>query len=708
MKNAFKMKIEDSLAIITFDHPTEKVNILTPKVMEQFAKIIGKLEDKSDEITGAIIVSGKEQNFIAGADLSEIEGVTDAGKGKELARSGQEILARLAELPFTVVAAINGACLGGGLELALACSRRVATDSTRTFLGLPETQLGIIPGFGGTQRLPRLVGVPEALKMITAGSRIYPRKALRIGLVDEVVHPENLMEAARSLVTGPRPRKRKKSLAKRFRQAGMRMLESTSFGRKKIFERARKEVRKRAQDHYPAPLAAIDAVEDGYLHGIDHGYETEAGLLGEMASTEISKNLISVFYLREMFARGDTTPAETVSNIGIIGGGAMGGGIAALGAQRGFKVRLIDMSTEALGKALNLLNKNVSRNRKKGRFTGVQATWIPTRLTVDTQMRGLSRSDVVIEAVAERMDVKKTVLKSVADAAPKDALILSNTSSLSITEMAGAVPTPSRVAGLHFFNPVDRMPLVEVVKGDKTSAKTVEKAKAFTLRLGKIPVVVKDRPGFLVNRLLLPYLNEAARLLEEGAGIEDVDKALLDFGMPMGAFILLDQVGLDIAAHAGMNLFKGFGDRMTPSPILKTMMDAGRLGKKSGSGFYKYNDKGDHKPDPELDDILSSLVKESHNFLKEEIVDRLILPMINEASLCLEEGVVEKPEEVDVAMIFGAGFPPFTGGLLRYADKIGTDHVVNTLDKLADTVDERFRPSEYLRKLASEGKGFFS
>ncbi|MCK5352616.1 enoyl-CoA hydratase/isomerase family protein, partial [bacterium] len=499
--SAFSMNIINSVAVVTFDTPDLKVNILSLQVIEELNEIIDQLAEIGTDLKGAVIISAKERNFIAGADLSLIEGITDPDEGAAMARKGQEAFDRIAALPFTTVAAIHGSCLGGGLELALACKHRVASDAPETFLGLPETQLGIIPGFGGTQRLPRLVGLLESVRMITTGSPVYSGKAVRIGLVDEVTKREYLMDAAMAAVAGnlPKTRKRKSSTAAKVEK----LLESNILGRKFLLGKARKAVLANTHGHYPAPMKAIDAIEYGLNHGMAKGLANEDRLFGQMAVTDISKNLIRVFHLRESFAKGDPSLAADISNIAVIGGGAMGGGIAALAAERGMHVRLIDMSEKALGAAIKFLNDDVKKKRRKHHYTGVVADWIPTRLTVDTQMRGIGASDVVIEAVAERMDVKKSVFSSVVENVSPRTAILTNTSSLSVTEMAADVPLPERVAGFHFFNPVDRMPLVEVIRGGQTSMETAERMAAFARKLGKVPIIVKDSPGFLVNRLLL-------------------------------------------------------------------------------------------------------------------------------------------------------------------------------------------------------------
>lgn len=708
MPDTFNLDISDGIATITFDLPGEKVNKLTTGVVAELDSLIAELESGSG-IDGAVIVSGKDGNFIAGADISEIETIASPGEGSRLSEQGQRVLKRLEKLPFPVVAAIDGACLGGGLELALACEYRVVTDSTKTVLGLPETTLGIIPGFGGTQRLPRLVGIQEALRMITTGAKVYPKKARQIGLVTDVAVKECLMEAAGRLIS----RHGESGSGKKFKKTswksrGMALLfESNKFGRNFLFDKARQAVRVKVGDHYPAPLAAIDAIEDGFKHGLKEGFASEAHLLGEMAVTETSKNLIKVFHLREKFSHVDRSPAGYISSMAVIGAGAMGGSIATLVAENGIKVRLVDMSTKALGKALRAVYSAVRKKKSKGIYSSTDAVWIPSRISCDTMMRGLKRTDVVIEAVVESMDVKKSLLLDLAAATREDTVIVSNTSSLSISDMARAVPDAWRVAGMHFFNPVDRMQLVEVVRGEHTSDLTVRIVTALTKRLGKIPVVVKDSPGFLVNRLLLPYLNEAAHLLEDGVGMEAVDEAMLEFGMPMGAFILLDVVGLDIASHVCENLQQGFGDRMRPSPILTAMCEDGRLGKKSGKGFYRYDKKGGRQSDSGLKKFLLPHIRGDLKLGEQYIVDRLILPMINEAALALEEAVVGEPEAVDTAMIFGAGFPPFTGGLLRYADTMGVARVVKDLEELTSLHGERFKPAELLIEMAQTGKKFY-
>ncbi len=707
MTKAFTMQYIDDLAIITFDLSGEKVNILKRDVMDDLERILLELERKADSVKGVVIYSAKKTNFIAGADLAEIENIHDETGGTELARQGQSVLNKLAALPFPVVAAINGSCLGGGTELALACRYRVITDEPQSFIALPEVNLGIIPGFGGTQRLPRLIGIPQALKMITTGARVYPKKALRMGLVDEVVPVEHLLNSAKRMIRQPQTGKHRKVFGSVFRNPFL-FLEKIPIGRSMIFDKAKKAVRQHTGRHYPAPLAAIEAIEYGYSHGMKNGLEREALLLGRMAVTDVSKKLIGVFRLQEKFSNIDRTPAAYINNICLLGAGVMGAGIATLAAERGLSVRIINRSARRIGQALRSLAAHVGRKKKKLAVTASEAEWIQSRVTYDTEIRGVGGTDIVLEVIAEQMDAKKSIFAEIDKAVSEETLILSNTSSLSISEMAEDVLNPQRVAGLHFFNPVDKMQLVEVVKGEQTSDATVDSLMAFSRRLGKIPVEVKDRPGFLVNRLLLPYMNEAAFLLEEGVQVETVDKAMISFGMPMGAFALMDLVGIDIAAHVGENLYRGLGERLKPSLVLEAMRNIDRFGKKSGKGFYLYDKKKGRIADPDLNTILAHLISGKKSINTRGINERLFLPMINEASFCLEEGVVSTPEAVDIAMIFGAGFPPFKGGLLRYADTLGADRIVSELQKLAESYGERFIPARLLADQAASGDSFYT
>lgn len=701
---------KDGIAILTFDLPGEKVNKLSTAVMEELAGQISGIE-KDRAVKGLIVTSGKKGIFIAGADISEIEGITDPRKGRELAARGQEVLGMIENLPFPVVAAIHGPALGGGLELALACHYRVITDHPKTVLGLPEVKLGIHPGFGGTQRLPRLVGLRNSLDMILTGKNVYPGKALKLGLADKVVPLEYLMEQSKEIVRrcGNKGYRRPQGLRKKHSVID-RILEGTPFGRNFIFRKARENVIKKTRGNYPATLKALQVIEEGLSLHLDGGLAIEASSLGEMAATDICKNLISVFYLQEKLKKeigveGEAAPL-TVERAAVLGAGVMGGGIAQLFAEKDIPLRMKDINSEALGHGLESAAKVFQGKLKKRIIDKREFAQRMGNISTTIDYSGFGRVDLVVEAVVEKMEVKKAVFAECEKFIREDAILASNTSSLSVTEIASAARRPEKVAGMHFFNPVHRMPLVEVIRGEKTSDETTATIVDLAKRLGKTPIVVKDKEGFLVNRLLMPYLNEAVLMLEEGATIGKVDDALLDFGMPMGAFILLDEIGIDIAHHVAEVLYGAFGERMRPAALMKKVLDSGRLGRKNQRGYYSYK-KGKRNTS---DEAVYSLPggKGGLHLGRDEIVDRCILLMLNEAALCLEEEIVERPEYVDAGVIFGAGFPPFRGGLLRYAEKRGIKEIVMRLEEFAEKYDERFRPARLLTDMAKKGKGFYS
>jgi len=702
---------EDGIALLTFDLPGEKVNKLTSAVMESFSQAINDLAANHD-VQAIIIKSAKKGIFIAGADIREIEGIAEPHHGEDLARRGQIILDRLESLPIPVIAAIDGVCLGGGMELALACHYRIITDHPKTVLGQPEVKLGIIPGFGGTQRLPRLIGIQKALSCILTGKNIYPGKAKRFGLADDVVPREILFDTAVAFA--------KKVMGSGWRRPeGMRrkmdlmemLLETTPIGRKILFRKAREQTEKQGRGHYPAPLRALDAMEQGFLRGMKEGLVIEARYLGETAVTPVSKNLISVFYLREEFRKDrgvsdDSIEPLPVRKVGVLGAGIMGGGIAELFAEGEIPVRMKDINTTAVAGGLRAAYRVLAGKKKKRIIGRKDLDRKFGYISGTTEKTGFARTDLVVEAVVEKMEIKKAVLREIEEVLPDHAIFASNTSSLSVTEMAAASRNPEKVVGMHFFNPVDRMPLVEVIRGKQTSDETVATIVALSQRLGKTPIVVRDREGFLVNRILMPYLNEGALLVEEGVGIGRIDRFMLDFGMPMGVFILLDAIGLDVAFKVAGILHEAYGDRMRPSVILEKMVEADRLGKKNGKGFYVYRKK-EKSVAPETEKIVASVRKGASGILEKEISGRLVLCMINEAAMILEEGIADRPSVVDAGMIFGTGFPPFRGGLLRYADTLGLAAIRKDLEDYAERFGERFKPAALIVEMAEQGKTFY-
>ena len=701
---------ENNIAVLTIDLAEEKVNKLSTEVMEELNDAISEL-NRNQDLKGLVITSGKKNIFIAGADISEIENITDPLKGRDLALRGQEVLGNMEKLPFHVVAAIHGAALGGGLELALACHFRILTNHPKTVLGLPEVKLGIHPGFGGTQRLPRLIGIKKSLDIILTGKNIYPQKALRVGLADKVVPFEYLMAQSVEIIKkrGGKSYSPPKGLRKKL-SAQDRLLESSSYGRSLIFNKAEEMLIEKTRGHYPATIKALNVIREGLSLDLEGGLALEAASLGEMAVTEECKNLISIFYLQEKLKKepafDGVSPCGPIEKAATLGAGVMGGGIAQLFADRNIPVTMKDLNNGALGHGLKSAAAVFKDKLKKRiidqREFDLKMDNISTTLDYDK----LRNVDIVIEAVVEKMEVKKTVLAETEPYLKKGSIFATNTSSLSITEMASAAKRPDMVAGMHFFNPVHKMPLVEVIRGEKTSDETTSAIVALTRKLGKTPVVVKDREGFLVNRLLMPYLNEAVLILEGGSSIEEIDKALLDFGMPMGGFILLDEIGLDIGWHVAKVLENAFGERMKPADLMKKVLNSGRLGKKNFKGYYCYSNGKRTVADKSVRTLLEH--NDERHLSSDEIVERCIYLMVNEAALCLEEEVVEKPEYVDAGMVFGAGFPPFRGGLLRYADKKGLSSIAQKLEEFSHKYGERFTPAKLLTKLAGSSGSFYS
>ena len=692
-----ELTLRDAIAWIRFDLPGERVNKLSRAVLEHFAELLSELESRTD-VKGAILTSGKDGIFLAGADVSEIRDITDSDRATSAVHSGQAIMDRVARLPFPVIAAIGGVCLGGGTELALACDARVGSDHPRFQIGLPEVNLGLIPAWGGTTRLPRLVGLRAALDVILNGRGLDARRAARIGLVDRAVSHAELerraVELLHELVLGRRPKRRRFSL-------GDWLLEGNPLGRALLFSQARKRVLAQTKGHYPAPLAAIDILRRG-RRSEKRSFELEAEKLRELLPGTVAKSLVHLFFLNEQAKKDsgvsrkdvETKPVETA---GLLGAGTMGGGIARLLASRDISVRLKDVSPEALGAGLRAARDVFEQRRKRRRMTLWELEQKMALITPTLDWSGFGRAQLVIEAIVEDLEIKKSVLRDLEPVVSENCIIATNTSTLSVTDMQGALGHPERMAGFHFFNPVDRMPLIEVVRGAETDDSTVASLVAFAKRLGKTPVVVNDGPGFLVNRILGPYLNEASYLLLETGDVGAIDRVFVDFGMPMGPLRLLDEVGIDVAQKAGKVLAAAFGERTVASGVLDRMVEAGRFGKKSGRGFYRHEGKKS-VADPE---VVALVGARGGKLVNDEALERAVGLMVAEAARCLDEGIVRSAGELDLAMVMGTGFPPFRGGLLRHADQIGVARVREQLEKLRAAHGERFAVPEALASLSA-------
>ncbi len=701
---AITWEIRDGIAIVTLDRPGQSVNVIGRAVKAEFVQCFETLEQDA-RVRAIAFFSGKPDNFIAGADIEEFVQLGSQSEAERLSADGQDMLDRVARLAKPVAVGIHGACLGGGFEFALACHYRVATDHPKTQIGLPEVQLGILPAAGGCQRLPRLVGVRAALDMILAGKSERAKKAQRLGIVDELVHPALLqtvtIAAARRMGDGWRPRRRR---------AGGLLLDGNPVGRALVFRMARKQVLRKTGGHYPAPLAALDAVRHGLARGMREGLRREAELFGRLAVTDVSRKLVQIFFATTALKKDagvDGAPEPLpIRRLGVVGAGFMGAGIGGTAvAQAEVDVRMKDADLQRVAAGLTTARRVLDDRLTRRRITRHQHQRLVALLSGSDSYSGFGRADLVVEAVFEDLSLKQKVLREIEAAAPPHAIVASNTSTIPITRIAEAAQRPERVIGMHFFSPVPRMPLLEVIPGAHTGPEVISTAVAFGRRLGKTVIVVRDAPGFWVNRLLGPYMNEAMHLLLQGARIEDLDRALVEWGFPVGPITLLDEVGLDVAEKASGVLQAALGERLAPPPALAGLVRDGRLGRKSGRGFYRYA-KGRKQG---VDAGVYALLDRHPNGGPRpgEIVQRLVLAMLNEAARAVGEGVVRSPRDGDIGAIFGFGFPPFRGGPLRHADDLGAARLVADLERLAERLGPRYAPADVLRDLARHNTRFY-
>lgn len=688
------------IGTLTFDRQGAKVNTISQGVLDELSSHLDTLAGAKD-LDLLVIRSGKPGSFIAGADIEEFLKLKDVPAAIALSEKGQNTFAKIAKLPFPTVAVIEGPCLGGGLELALACKYRLVVDSEQTQIGLPEVNLGIIPGWGGTQRLPQVVGLEQGLQMILTGKPVDARKAMKMGLATAIVAPPFLEDELKKLAG-----KIQSGKGLNHYQAGLRskVLEGTGLGRTLIYRLSEKTVREKVGKNYPAPLVALEVIQKSYKKPKFPGYRAEAEAIAGLFHSPVAKQLINLFFAQQKIKRyegpGKVLP---IDKTGVVGAGTMGGGIAWLFSQAGHPVLLKDLDWAALTRGLQGAQTAYDEQVARKKMKQEQATVNMHRIQGVVDYRGFESCDLVVEAVFEDLREKRRLIKEIEQNVSDTALIASNTSSLSIASLAEEMAHPERFLGLHFFNPVNRMPLVEVIAGPKTTPDAVATAFSLMRKLGKTPIVVKDCPGFLVNRLLLPYLNEAMWLLSERADFEKVDQAMQDFGMPMGPFRLLDEVGIDIAYKAACSMQEAYKGRMEMPALMKEIVAAGFLGKKSGRGFYRMEGKK-AVPNPEMVALIKRYVSPAKEFDADTVRMRLLFPMINEAARCLEEKIVPSPTYVDMGLILGTGFPPFRGGLLRYADEIGVLKVVDQLDIFSKELSPRFAPSGALLHILERGR----
>jgi 3-hydroxyacyl-CoA dehydrogenase/enoyl-CoA hydratase/3-hydroxybutyryl-CoA epimerase len=697
-------EIKNDVVYIGFGYNCEKsMTVLDEQTMTEFKQALEQVRAQQKNYQGLILHTHKDNCFLAGADINLISSMQSEEDGARGAAAGQEIYNTLEDLLIPTVACVNGVCLGGGTEMILACDTVIASDNTKTQFGLPEVKLGLIPGFGGTYRMPKKVGLPNSLDLILSGKTLNAKRAKKYGLIEEYFAKERLLTVATRYL--------KKSHSKKsFKESLGDMAQDNFVARKVIFQKARENVLKLTKGFYQAPLKILDVMEKGQGKSRSSYLTMESNAFGELCVSEQSKNLQHIFFMMEGSKKYSGPKSEkevkTLTRGACLGAGTMGGGIAWLMANNNMMPIMKDLNLEALELGLKQSSENFRAMLKRKKISKDDFNKRQRSITTQLDYRGFQRVDLVVEAVVENMDIKKSVFKELENVVSKDCILTSNTSSLSVSEMASVLETSERFAGLHFFNPVNKMPLVEIITHDKVAPETVESLYNWVLKTKKTPVIVKDGPGFLVNRILMPYLNEAAYLLKEGVAIEDVDEACLNFGMPMGPCRLMDEVGIDVAVKVAKIMHEGLGERAKSNDLSKELESAGLLGKKNGKGFYLYDEKGKHtEVNPQMKKFLPNLSKKMDEI---EIQLRLFLPMINEAAMILDEKIVDRPVDVDLGLIFGIGFPPFRGGLLRYADSEGLDNIVHKMNKYAEDVNsDRYAVAPLLKKLLDNKQKFY-
>ncbi len=707
MPNLRTETLDEGICVLTFDRPDSSANIFDAATLAELDAEIDRLAKPETEAKGLILTSAKPAIFVAGADLRGVQTMS-AEQMSAFIALGQTVFGKIAALPFPTVAAVHGAAVGGGYEVCLACDWRVASPDPSTKLGLPETKLGLLPAWGGCTRLPRLLSVPRALDIILGGQTPSAPHALKLGLVDELAPREHLISAARAwLKQGKHPRT--------FAHSSTMNAVVDAF----IAPQARHAVMAKTHGHYPAVQKALEVVLKGSSSSDEAAsLQREREAIAELVALDSTKNLLRIFFLQERAKKitavqpektaGSTAagpPAKSVPTCAVIGAGVMGSGIAQWISSRGGRVILRDVDAARVAAGMGNVAGLYAAGLRQRAFTEHQARAGRDRVSPTATEVPMRQVDIVIEAAVEKLDVKKAIFRRLDELVGDDAILATNTSALSITTLAAATQHPRRVIGLHFFNPVHKMQLVEVVVGHETAPEVTQRALRFVQQIGKLPVVVKDSPGFLVNRILIPYLIEAGALFWGGASVRDIDAAMRDFGMPMGPLRLIDEVGADVALDVAATLAAAFPNRLHVPDVLPAMVSAGLLGRKAGKGFYRYGKNGEAKPNKEAAALRPPRLPNPPS--REELEKRMVLLMVNEAARCLEAGIVETPGDVDFAMVMGTGFAPFRGGPLRWSDSESTAKIVGELSRLAEVAGPHYAPCARLRDMAKGGKCFY-
>ncbi|MDA0587995.1 MAG: 3-hydroxyacyl-CoA dehydrogenase NAD-binding domain-containing protein [Planctomycetota bacterium] len=698
----------DGILRVTINRQNKPVNALSRAVLQELRELV-QLIHRDSSIRGVLFQSGKPGTFIAGADITEFEDLTGEAAAKEASQFGQTVFRELEELTKPTVALISGACLGGGLEFALACRYRIADTATKTKIGLPEVQLGLIPGWGGTVRLSKLIGLIEALPLILTGKQLNGLRARSKGVVHDAVPTEALDTVGEKILKAHFEHGSGTRLFRKSNKPGwQKAIQNSGLVKKYALNKAEQQVRKETRGHYPAPLAIIETLRRGLSLSTKQKYDLEATTISKLGGNAVTKECIRLFFLSEEAKKipeevGADFDSKEIRQVAVLGAGAMGAGIALLFAKKGIDVRLKDIKAEFVANGVATVRTLLAKDVQRKKLTKIEARDAEDRISPTVDYRGLKQADIVVEAVLEVMDIKRQVFQELAEATGPETVLATNTSSLLVSDIAEGIAHPERIVGLHFFNPPHRMPLVEIIRTEHTSPEALAKAFAAVTRLGKTPVIVGDCAGFLVNRLLGPYMNEAGFLLAEVSDPLELEKAAVDFGMPMGPLALSDLVGLEVAAHVAENLHEAYGDRMKPAPVWGLLKEL----RESENVKPKLFDRSGTQLQPA---VMKSVLKMrgdaglmgTRSISAEEIIERLVYPIVNEAAMCLQEGIVRRSEDVDLAMVFGTGFAPFRGGPMQYALSIGLDRVVSSMEAMSST-HPHLAPSEALKQFAAQG-----
>ncbi|MDH3314873.1 MAG: fatty acid oxidation complex subunit alpha FadJ [Gammaproteobacteria bacterium] len=710
----------DGVAIVVVDDPEASVNTLKAGLGEEFERLLGELERKQ-ELKAVVLISGKADSFIVGADLEMLRDLRSSVDASALSRTLQQMQQRLTMLPVPTVVAIHGNCLGGGLELALTFDARVASDSDSTRFALPEVKLGLLPGGGGTQRLPRLIGVKSALDMMLSGRQLRAREAYDLGLVDRLTDKSGLRDAAvefalaleKLSVNGAALQRPVDSI---FTRSGFTnwLLAKTALGRHLLFSKAKKLTLARTRGNYPAPLRILEVVRTGLERGLQAGLSAETKAFGDLAVSPEARELINIFFAttslkKDSGIKDASVKPREVKKIGVLGAGFMGAGIGFVSAYRaGVEVLLKDRDAESAERGLERVRHPLNNRVKQKRMDETTRERVMARITASADYAGFVGTDVVIEAVFEDLDLKHRMLRDIESLGNDRIIFATNTSSIPISDIAKSADRPGNVIGMHYFSPVEKMPLLEVIVTADTADEVTATCVALGKRQGKTVIVVNDGPGFYTSRVLAPYMNEAAWILSERVRIERIDSALKNFGFPVGPVALLDEVGIDVADKVGGIMHKAFGERMQPPPGLERLKKDDRLGRKNQRGFYWYGDGGRSRKgvDDSIYDVLG--VKPDGSMEEREISERCVLQMLNEAARCRGEGILRSPRDGDIGAVFGLGFPPFHGGPFRFIDALGVGEVVDRLQHYTQIHGLRFEPAPLLLEMASEGRRFYS